>query len=493
MQEFVLGPRKELRFIVPDKLANDNIVSSAVRKHHVRLKKGTAEIFGVNLLLNSKDKPDDSYELRPGSYALYTWYGCTVEINTSRCLKVYEESDTLQELYASINGNLELLRSKGLHKDKGGPRVAVVGSEGVGKTTVAKTLAAYCARCEQSQLKIARTSDDNDTYSNVPIDTYGPVYVDLDTRANSLSIPGCISALADFKSLNLTVKDGIVNKGALSFFVGYENPSDVPELFSTAVERLARAIHDRLSRNNVKRHSGVIIDTFALGVGTITEETDYKLLKHALEVLKVDIILVLGLDRLASDLKTDLDAVTSGSSDPTGIHILKIPQSGAAVKKSPVQKKVEQARAFKRYFEGSEALPLAPHRKTFLLKTPKIDEDEIEGIETDIQTEVKIWKIQDKVFASEALLPVGEEATIKPSNAAQLTQLTESLIGQVLGISYSTDENEILYLQPMKNIAGFAFVESVDVEKNKLTLLLPSPVDLPTTNLLLGELKWTEL
>lgn len=482
MQTYQLAKRTELRFIIPDELTA-NTSKKAAKGYNIKLIKGNCEVFGVNLRIN------EPYQLRSGSYALFTWYGCSVEVNTMTCYHIYKQPDTLQELYVSIHGNLELLRSKETHKDKGGPRVAIVGAEGVGKSTLARTLAAYCARCEENFVR--------NNVTDTPSDSYGPVYVDLDVTLNSLAIPGTISAESNFKSHNLSVSDGILSKGALTYFVGFEQPSQVPELFSAAVERLAKAVDQKIANGTGNRHSGVIIDTFSLSAGGVNEETEYKLLKHALEALKVDIVLVIGLDRLASDLRTDLDAVTSGSPDPNGLHVLKIPQSGAAIKKSPAQLKLEQSQAFRRYFEGTKEVPLAPFRKTFSLfkanSNPVVENDLTNSSEVEKQMEIKLYRVQDKIFANEALLPIGEQATVKPSNATLIHELSEDLVGKVLGLSYSKIEREILYLEPMRNVAGFAFVEKVNVDKNKITLLLPSPIDLPSINLLFGDLCWTEL
>ena len=107
--------------------------------------------------------------------------------------------------------------------------------------------------------------------------------------------------------------------------------------------------------------------------------------------------------------------------------------------------------------------------------------------------EVCIFKVHDKFIASEAILPVGEQPTIKPTNATRVETVSDELVGQVLGITYSQKEEELLYLNPMRNVAGFAYVESVDADKNSFTLLVPSPAEFPSKLLIQGNIKWTEL
>lgn len=498
MKSFTLQAGRELRFIIHDPTtssarqavtqgAGSNSNAGAGGEDcHLKLKKGTAEIFGANVRIN------EGYIFNPGSYAVYSWYGCTLELNPLFCQKIYEESDTPMELYVGIHGNLELLRAKETHKFKGGPRIAVVGPGGVGKTTVATVLAAYAARCEEN---LVRTRAE-----------YGPIYVDLDTKDGNLSIPGTISAEANFKSANLTVTDGFVTRGALSFFTGYENPSDAPGLFQEAIQELAKAVDRKLTARSKQpgntRHSGVIIDTFPLSLDSVSGEIEYKLLLHLLKTFRVDIILVLGIDRLVSELKADLDAVTSGTADPTGVHILKLQQSGASVKKDAVQRHKHQVRAIKRFFEGTPELPLVPTRRTYRLRkaenlvepeTKEGEEGETEAEDEAALPEVIILKLHDKYIASEAILPVGEQAVVKPTNATAVNTVTEELVGQVLAISYSQTEEEVTFMNPMRNVPGFVFVESIDSEKNRLTMLVPSPAELPSNILLQGDIKWTEL
>ena len=57
-------------------------------------------------------------------------------------------------------------------------------------------------------------------------------------------------------------------------------------------------------------------------------------------------------------------------------------------------------------------------------------------------SEIEIFQIHDKYIASEAILPVGEQPTIKPTNATKVDSVSNELVGQVLGISYSKDESE---------------------------------------------------
>ena len=57
----------------------------------------------------------------------------------------------------------------------------------------------------------------------------------------------------------------------------------------------------------------------------------------------------------------------------------------------------------------------------------------------------------------------------------------------VLGVSHAKSKEELL----TANIAGVVYVSNIDVEKNQITLLAPSP-KLPGRYLILGSLKWLD-
>ena len=86
-------------------------------------------------------------------------------------------------------------------------------------------------------------------------------------------------------------------------------------------------------------------------------------------------------------------------------------------------------------------------------------------------------------------LPIGvrlqrDQLAATPLTAAQYPSLVHSVLAVVLTDSSKCDD----LLQA--NIAGFVFVTAVDVERQKITLLSPSPLALPSTRLLSGTVKW---
>ena len=86
-------------------------------------------------------------------------------------------------------------------------------------------------------------------------------------------------------------------------------------------------------------------------------------------------------------------------------------------------------------------------------------------------------------------LPIGARQQ-RDQMAATLMSTAQypSLLNSVLAVAL-TDSNKCDDLL-QANIAGFVFVTAVDMERQKITLLSPSPISLPSSRLLTGAVKW---
>jgi len=404
---------------------------------HINLKSGSAEIFGRQL------RPKEPYILPPGSYAIFSWYGCTVEIDETRCDKIHYVSETPMDLYAGIHGNLELLRDNGHQQQKSvGPRVAVVGPSRSGKSTVANILAAYAVRCERT-----------------------PIFVDLDVSNNSLSLPGAIAATKLMGPKGVNVSYGIMSSGPLTYYTGSATPYEDTEIFFGAVERLAKNLDERTERESGD-NSGIIIDTFAL---TDTDNpAQYQALLSCLKMLKVGVVLVLGQVRLSQELRNDL-----GNG---GTQVIKIPSPGDVIKR-PERDEINK-QAVRRYFEGTSLMPLQPSRK----------------VVNDL-AKFRVYRIHDKPRIDSAILPIGQASVIEAKNYTAV-EIDSTLEKKVLGVSYANTESELVDPTQMKNIAGFVYVEKVDRDDAgnvQIDILSPSSADIPGTIYILGDLEIHEL
>eukprot|EP00924_Labyrinthula_sp_SR-Ha-C_P004626 maker-scaffold_1-snap-gene-6.3-mRNA-1 protein AED:0.07 eAED:0.07 QI:119/1/1/1/0.5/0.33/3/163/453 len=446
-----LESKKEIRFIVPEPTVTTNSP-----KYHLKLKKGTAELFGVPLL------PNEEYFLPPNSYSIFTFYGCTIQI-AKQCRKMYtldlNDPTFNSTQIASVQGNLNLLRYKHLQNPQNVPipRIAILGPPNSGKSGIAKTLLSYALRTDHSI-----------------------IFADLNPGSPSLSpmVPGCLST-ALFTSLNsLHPGTDPLPKGPLSQFYGFLNPAEQPELYQISVNNIAAAIEGKEkalekemrleTKDTGTTYGGLICDLFGLEEveDADLEEKQYQLLLFVLKRLKVNIVLVLGLERIINDLNNDLE--TSGSSDdPTGVHVVKIPASGGVGKVE-----IRQSKKIKEYFEGNFKLRLSPFRRSV-----KFDEFEV-------------FRVHDKVLISEAILPVGESGVVEPVNATKVS-LGEIPVRTVLGMVYGG--NGDVEKGNGLDVGGVCVLEEKDEEKGTMTLLFPSVVPWKGKVLVYGGIKYTEL
>lgn len=117
-----------------------------------------------------------------------------------------------------------------------------------------------------------------------------------------------------------TSQTGFKNTVPLVYFHGYTNPKDNIELYKTLISNLASKINDRLARDEDARSSGIIVNT----TGWIDGE-GFTLLMHAIQTLGIDVVLVMGHDKLYSNLITALDGTAKAAT------VVKLPRSGGVV------------------------------------------------------------------------------------------------------------------------------------------------------------------
>jgi polyribonucleotide 5'-hydroxyl-kinase len=229
IQRYQLAAETEYRF-----------ESSFLSPLTIRLLSGTAELFGTELA------PGVTYTFRGQKAAVYTWYGCELEVvGNPEADYVAEETPMMQ--VANVHFALEDLRSDASDAGGQGPRIMVVGPENAGKTSLVKTMTAYA-------LKAGRQ----------------PVVVNLDPRQGLLSMPGSLSAttmttLLDIEegwgSSPISGPSALPVKMPLCYHYGCQNPEDNEKLFKPLVSRLALAIKGRIGNDPDPKRSGCLIDT----------------------------------------------------------------------------------------------------------------------------------------------------------------------------------------------------------------------------------------
>ena len=418
----------------------------------VSVTRGSAELFGVAMA------PGEPYELGEGRFAVSTWSGADVMVE-ERALKpeasprsplgsayVTEDPSSTTSLVAALNvhARLEREREEAQATGKRGPVVLVCGPTDSGKSTLTRVLLAYAARRGRR-----------------------PVFVDLDPGQNDVAPPGSVAAVT-VDAESVSVEEGISSAGALVYFFGHASPGESLDGFNRTVDRLAGMVEKRMKLDPASRASGVVINTCGW-----VEGPGYRLLTHAISAFKADVVLVMGQDRLLSDLKRDM------ARDAPATNILKIPTSGGASQRTREFRKRTRDGKIREYFYGSSGMiargaGLSP-------PTLVVSFDDVELYRGPTKDDI----------SDESMRPVGKSSLLD-ANRARRVEPTVSLQHSLVGVSHAASPDEML----VTNVAGFVHVQQVDVEKRRITLLCPqgAGASLPSKLLLVGgaSVKWID-
>lgn len=387
--------------------------------------------------------------------AVFSWYSADLT-TAGQVVSAYVSGDTPMQAYSNVHKRLEARRDIAAQGGTRGPRVMVVGPTDSGKTSTCRILLSYAVRRGRT-----------------------PAFVDLDVGQGSITVPGVISATPVEKS-SLTVLEGFRHSVPLSYFYGDVTLSGNPELFKRLVRRLAETLNTRIT-DPLARASGLIINTAGWVEGTGKE-----LLIDAARALEVDIVLVMGQDKLHADLKRALGSAreggpgaaasggaggaAAGGTALTGeATVIKIPRSGGVVDRTTPHRRAARARRIREYFYGVDnTLSPATLDLTF--------------------DEVRVFSVKSLNITA-AMMPVGTESTLDPVSVSE-EEITASMLHSTLAVSYGSGADDIA----TANVAGFVNITSIDVEAKKLQLLAPCSGPLPSNLLVLGHssLKWFE-
>ncbi|KAG1054862.1 hypothetical protein G6F43_003150 [Rhizopus delemar] len=427
-REISLGPDHEFRFEV-------DFNTRAI----VKLIQGTAEIFGTELAVGVE------YSFTGRKAAVYTWHGCTLEVKGQFSVE-YIANETPMTSYLNTHLALEQFRQRMKADKELGPRVLVIGPHDVGKTSLCKILASY-------SLKQGGT----------------PIYVSLDTSEGSITMPGTVTATSIQHIID--VEEGFGSSATtaasigsatmpLAYYYGFESPAENVKLYKLVTSKLADAVKSRMAVDEDCRTAGIVIDTSGL-----VDQVGYETIQHTIEAFDVNVVIVLGHERLYSDMNRILSA------KQPEISIIKLSKSGGVVERDKQFKNLLQRTKVHEYFYGTPKCELSPYSML-------INYDD-----------VKIWRVGD-VIAPSSALPLGMEGS---SNETQVVKVDshEMCLHSILAIlNAAPDEHENRLLE--SNVVGFIYISDVNEEKRKLTILSPSPGRLPKQHLLMGSFKWME-
>jgi len=504
----------------------------------VQITEGTAEIFGAELALNKE------YNFCGRNLAIFTWYGCklTTEISPlvtgqssmaggSVASHLYVASDSPMISYINTHIQLEARRDVALANNEKGPRILVVGQPDSGKTTMTKLLSNYALRLDRK-----------------------PVLVDLDVDQGLNSMPGSMSAIPLLKSCISVDADCSNTTTPLIYSYGHANPKENFAYYKHSVYTLAKRVRERLANDPEANASGLVIDTCAWVDGSVAAASNtslssaesLNLIKFIANVFEVDIVLVMGADKLYSTLSSEVSNVaintgTEGASSLAAVHdsinksaitdgdeavllqnrstvVVKLFKSGGCVVRSAEARRESRRRAIHEYFYGKSlcahmtgtggmvgsasvpgnAYTLSPARVELKLSTLKL----MRIGESALQLTDGMRSIGDDTCEAAnpiELLPV----KVAKANANDLRFTMLALVHATDGLSplqaLSESEEEVLV---HNNVAGFLSVIDFTLDPNNpdddsVVLLSPCPGgELPGTKqlkyLFVGSIKHLE-
>lgn len=462
-KRYILQAEEELRLEVPFR----QTASSSDEALKFTLQKGSCELQGVELALQK------TYTLeKTGGYklAFLTWYGCVIDIQGNTEIDYISDECDCNIAYVNTHAQLEVLRDEAYSKvsqketaagpststpddNSEGPRVMVVGPKESGKSSLCRTLAAYAA-------KVGRA----------------PLLVDLDPHDNMISIPGTLSVCNIHKemlsveafasSTNISSHTSSSSSSSLILWHGNSQISD--KVWKEQVTALAMKINQRMKHETTSLllSSGIIVNT---GDNIQTGE-GYERIVHAVHALSINVVLVMGHDRLYSMLNKDM----------TNVKIIKLPRSGGVVSRDESSfLRPLMTRSIRQYFNG------IPPNHTFTPFLLQISLDKI-----------KIYQYSE-LNLSASLLPVAASQTTETLQLVSITDADQLQKHTILAVCHpravekyndSGKASDLAY----SGVAGFCAVEKVNPDSNMIHLLCPCAGSLPSDVLLMGNITWMD-
>ncbi|KAI0161049.1 Clp1-domain-containing protein [Hypoxylon sp. FL1284] len=427
-----LEPFWEYRFEVPHASSLD-----------IKLTSGVAEKDGTELA------PNSIYTFTATKSKINTWYGCTLEISSNGNYDAYISEPTADETpmvsYLNLHFKLEAFRAAAERAAQMGPRVLVVGPPNAGKTSLVKMLTGWATRMGRQ-----------------------PLVVNTDCRDGMLALPGSLSAAVFPSIIDITTEWGatpssgpsaVPVKLPLAYYYGLEYPEKHMRLYKMLLSRLAVAVTSRLAEDPDVKTTGLLIDTG----GVSASKGSYDHIAHIVSEFSVNIVLVIGSERMSSDMQKKF-AGQKGTLDEAitvvGLH----KSSGVVERDAGFLQQVREA-AIKEYFFGTANTTLSPF-------TQQVD-----------FSSLALWRV-----SGASTSPAFENDM---HNDATLEKVEPSLTLQncVLTVVYASIYDNADTIRD-SNVMGYVYVADVDEKRKKLKILAPVSARLGDRPLIWGS--WPE-
>lgn len=234
------------------------------------------------------------------------------------------------------------------------------------------------------------------------------------------------------------------------FYYGSASPSENADLYRHCVERMADVVDERAKRDPVAGSSGILVNTMGW-----VEGLGYELLLHAVKALKINTVIVVGQDRLHSQLKRSL-------SKDKSIQIVKATKSDGVVQRSKEVRQDTRQRRVEEYYYGLRK-DLHPTSQTSMIDS------------------LQVYRVGGGPKAPTTALPIGATSVSDPLKISKVSDFRD-ILNCMVAVSHAKTPEELLNT----NVAGFIYIQDVDMEKGTVTYLSPRDGALPNTLMLAG-------
>ncbi|KAJ1953496.1 Cleavage polyadenylation factor subunit clp1 [Linderina pennispora] len=318
----------------------------------------------------------------------------------------------------------------------------IIGPEDSGKTSIAKLLLNYAVRMQET-----------------------PLFADLDPHEATITVPGTLSVTPITHAIS--IEDSWIGYAEASsnappatpivWQFGHEQPTDNVLLYKLLVDRVAQSIDLRLRTDRLAAGSGFVVDTRG-----VSDASKYEVLEYAAEKLKINVLIVVGNERMYSAF----------SSKMAGVTVVKLAKSGGVVDREPAFRRQYNSRIVRQYFYGTSGNPVSSYSTI-----------------TNFD-DILVVRIGEDARAPSSTLPLGESRMVTDTSVLEVTP-DESLSHSILAVTDARRDEAREGVVGMQAL-GFVSVTGVDMAKKRLTLLAPVPGRLQKPVLLYGGIKWME-
>ncbi|KAJ2990435.1 hypothetical protein NUW58_g2953 [Xylaria curta] len=255
----------------------------------------------------------------------------------------------------------------------------------------------------------------------------------------------------------------------LAYYYGLPQSDDNPKLFKRLLSRLAVAATSRLAEDIDVKSAGMLIDTGGVPVGArVTAHYDF--VAHIVSEFSVNVIVVLGSERINSEMQKRFAGQTTSVGET--ITVVGLDKSGGVMERDEAFMQSVRESAIREYFFGDAKMTLSPF-------TQQVD-----------FAAVSIWRINEApstTSADSGGITYDEGET----HMDMLEKAEPSMVMQncVLAVAYASvhDTPDTIH---DANVMGFVYVADVDEKRRRLRILAPVSARLGDRPLLWGS--WPE-